>query len=113
MAAEPSDPDAHAFVLAVMAKLKVTTARELFRRLGYTNPDMEKTVGRWVSGVNRPNFHATIRLLEAAGWLKREGLEAAGRPVRRAATQKESEAALRRAESEEPHPNERAGPRRG
>lgn len=98
---------------AVKTKLKVTTARELARKLGYTKLDEDRKVGRWVNGQNAPDFHATMRLLELSGWLKSAGLQAYGRSERHIATADEAEQALQQAEIEAPHPNETTGRQRG
>jgi len=66
---EPRDPLAYEFVQRVMRRLEASTARELARALEVAETDGEVTVGRWVRGSSAPNFHGTLRLLHAAGWL--------------------------------------------
>jgi hypothetical protein len=97
-----------------MAKLKVDGPRPLAKKLGeeYYKTDLEGNVGRWVRGVNAPNFHGTMRLLEVSGWLTSAGLQAYGRAVQRA-TEEDAEAALRRVEPGAQRPDERVGRRRG
>jgi hypothetical protein len=98
---EPKDPVAYAFVREVMTKLGVENPRQLSRVLGYLTADTETNARRWATGINAPNFHGTIDLLEAASWLKPAGLEAYERAVEQAGltpqVRESAEAARRRA----------------
>jgi hypothetical protein len=56
-------------VRAAMASSGVTKPAELATKLELTAYASPKRVSRWLTGDNKPDYDATIALLQLAGWL--------------------------------------------
>jgi transcriptional regulator with XRE-family HTH domain len=51
------------------------TLSDLARALGLTSYAAPRNIRRWIEGETNPDYDATLRLLEAAGLLKRGGTQ--------------------------------------